>query len=208
MKFRLVEEFELEEEVLNEDNVYKVSVPSAKKIYYFLAGDDVAKYTSMTSCDQIYDFIENTLRKSWHEKVNSNLLNQLQSLGTAPAVVTDMSSHKGAITSYSNHAKRFLNTTYRPSRSKSNANVSNSIGSVNKRLFTDLTVHHLDGDEWNDSNDNLVGFDNDQLHQLAHILPITPTGIDTYRWDKRFNAVTYNGTNFTIRPCRVTMEIR
>ena len=205
MKFRLVEDFDTH--ILNEDNVYKVSVPSAKKIYYFLAGDDTAKYTSMTRCDQIYDFIENTLRKSWHEKVNSTLLDQLQSLGNAPAVVTDMSSHKNAITSYSNHTQRFLNTTYRPSRHKSNTNVSNAIG-VNKRLFTDLTVHHLDGDEWNDSNDNLIGFDNDQLHQLAHILPITNTGAGTYKWDKRFNAVTYDGHNFIIKPCRVTMEIR
>ena len=208
MKVKLVEDFNLEEELLCEDNVYKVSVPSHKKTFYFLAGDDVPRFTSMTQCDQVYDYVMNTLKKSSHEKINDDLMSQLQALGTTPANVTDMSSHKSTITSYSKHSQRFLNTTYRQSRDKSNANVCTSIGSVNKRLFTDLTVHHLDGDEWNDSNDNLVGFDNNQLHQLSHILPITNTGTGTYKWDKRFNAVTYDGVNFVIKPCRVTMEIR
>lgn len=219
MKFRIVENLDeddiLNEAVLTEDVLYKVEVPNPKittggprKIFYFLSGDDVNKFTSMATCDEVVDYVEHTLGEKGHEKINKALLSQLKALCPSSVAVSDMSAHKSAILSYKNHTNRFLNTTYSQSRTKSNTAVIRDIGVTNKRLFKNLTVHHLDGDEWNDSATNLVGFDSNQLHQLAHILPIVSSGGSSYTWSKRFNAVVYDGRNFIIKPCIVTMEIR
>ena len=203
MKFKLVEN--MSKQILCESTMYKVPLPN-NKFCYLLARDNLNNiYTYQDLCNYI-----DRLKRNDHEVINFDLYSQLQALGTSSVSISPLSLYsQKAIVHHPGYAKKMINTTYTTNRKRDHRMVHGDVkGGTPKLRYSDLTVHHLDGCEANEDPENLVGFDNDAIHQLAHVLPVVSSGSGSITWSKRFPAAIYDGSNFVTKPCRVTIDIK
>lgn len=216
MKFRLVEGFDnelrndfadvvLNEELLLEENFYKVIVKNGNP-FYFIGTEDRDTIKSLKTARDVYNYISNI--KSNKEKVNDSLLTELNSLGSTNIDIKDISSNYTTFIKHPIYKKRLLNSTFRTSRNHGNNIVKDNGGKKDiESSFKKLKVHHIDGVEYNNNEDNLVGLEGNTLHQLVHLLDVKNTSTGTVAWEGTFNSAIHDGSKFVIKPCKITVTI-
>ena len=153
MKFKLVEEI-----ALNEEMVYRIDYVDKQghKDYFFMIGNNSSnKQLRYTTVKEIVDFLE--VQKRNKEKVNDALYNILPSI--VKHKVTIVSNKIDKDKSYA--GSKYINTTHSTARKNSQLSTS----------FSGYLTHHLDGNEENRNESNLFGIEeNDGKEKMIHSL--------------------------------------
>jgi hypothetical protein len=199
MKFKIAKDY-LSERLLTEEKFYKITVNNDNTYLpmYFIGSNskDILNYNTAS---QVYDYITRQFKNK--EKVNTALLNDLGKLGNSEITISDISSSYNNFIKHPIYKKRLLNNTFSTSRHTSNEKVKNQVSLDN------LIVHHIDEVEYNNSEDNLVGFTTDSLHKLTHLLNVKNQSVGSVEWAGQLPVVIYDGNKFVVKQCKINIKI-
>ena len=202
----------LDEEVLNEEKLYKVSYKtnsnkdSNHRSYYFLGADKLDP--NITTLDKLCDYLKK-LETNSKEKINAPLVNKLNTLGAIPIDILNVNNIRHNIVNHKGYQDLMLNSTFKTARDHSHDDVERDVKQGTAKLpLNNLIVHHIDGSEVNEDKENLIGVNNDLIHKLLHTLPIVSQNVGAVTWSDRVPVAIYNGKKFVTKPCRITVEIK
>lgn len=161
MKFRLVEDVKLEEEVLNEDTIYRLDFTNIKnnqKEYAYIIGNRNSSFNTKKS---VVDFLNKQVYTS-NEKASDSVVNIVRALPDSGIVCRKITDEVERAHTFKDKEK-FLNLTHRTSRSHS----PDIIVDIDGNQVT-YFKHHIDEIEANNDFENILGLSMKEPYKTIH----------------------------------------
>ena len=187
----------LNEELLTEEKLYRIGVDN--KEFFFIAGNK----QNFQSIADIITYLK-LQRRSSHESIDWNLLNELESYIEYPYSLED---YDNRINVDDSRLSRLINKTFSTTRKRSRRNFIQKISSaVPQEMINNILIHHVDGNELNEEDTNLIGLFDNNLHQLLHNLKLVKYGT-TYSWEGKLPVLVYNGVKYIPKLINIKLDV-
>ena len=187
----------LTEELLTEEKLYRIDVDNNE--FFVIAGNK----QQFNSVKDVLTYID--VQSKNKESINDELYKQLKKHEKSVCNITD---YTNSITKDDPRLSRTINKTFSTLRKRSNKTLKREVDSdaVKPEDLSKVIVHHVDGNEFNDDKDNLIGLFSSNLHHILHKLSLTKHG-STYAWSGTQKVLVYNGKKYVPKTMTISIDV-